>query len=176
MRCFIAIELPEEVREELNRLQLEINGTGSVKASFNKSHHLTLKFLGEITPEKADIVKNKLRICGVKKFAVELDSFGVFPNESRVRVLWVGVTPENEIAELQKEIDEALQQDFPKEKQFKAHLTLARVKYAADKKNFLQQLRKIKIKKIKFEISGFKLMRSTLTAEGPVHDELAAFK
>jgi len=177
MRCFVAIELPEEVKKELQRLQLEIKNRGSndLKASFNKTYHLTLKFLGELTPEKIEYVEKSLSSCKFKKFSLTLDNTGVFPSESYVRVVWVGVKPEDDVKNLQKDIDEALQKDFKKEKQFKSHLTLARVKYVKDKEEFLQLLQQIKINKIKFAVNEFKLMRSTLTAEGHVYDEVEVY-
>lgn len=177
MRCFIAIDLPEEVKNELKRLQSEIRSStaSDLKASFTKDQHLTLKFLGEITPQKAELAKKSLGTCSAKKFTVALDKIGVFPGESYIRVVWVGISPEDEVMKLQKEIDEALQKEFKKEKQFKPHLTLARVKYVVDKKRFLQQLRQIKVKKIKFAVNGFKLIRSTLTGKGPVYDELQIY-
>ncbi|MAG16013.1 RNA 2',3'-cyclic phosphodiesterase [Candidatus Woesearchaeota archaeon] len=175
MRCFISIELPEEVKKELQKLQEDIRSS-NIKASFSKGFHLTLKYLGDLTPEKVEHVKKRLSSCKFKKFEVTLDDFGVFPNEKHIKVIWVGIKPEEDVVKLQKEIDEAMQKDFKKEKQFKAHLTLARIKHVKDKENFLQFLKNIEIKKINFSVNEFKLMRSTLTAEGPVYDELFVYK
>ena len=177
MRCFVAIELPEEVKSELKRLQEQIKNSGSdARLSFAKDAHLTLKFLGELTPQKVEFVKKSLANCKFRKFSVTLDRIGVFPGENYIRVVWVGVSPEKDVMELQKEVDEALQKDFKKEKNFKAHLTLARVKYVSDKEKFLQLLKNTEIKKIKFVVDEFKLKRSTLTEEGPVYDDLAVYK
>ncbi len=175
MRCFVAVDLPEEVKDELRRLQQKIRECSDLRASFTKDFHITLKFLGELTPPKAEEVKKKLSICRFKKSAAKLDSTGVFPNESRIRVVWAGIEPEDEILKLQKEVDEALQANFAKEKDFKAHITLARVKYIGDKKAFLQLLKNTAVEKIRFEVNGFKLKRSILTAEGPVYEDLEAY-
>ena len=175
MRCFIAIELPEEVTNELKRLQSEINSS-EAKLSFAKDAHITLKFLGELTPQKVEYVKKSLASCKFRKFSVTLDRIGVFPGENYIRVVWVGVIPEKDVMELQKEIDEALQKDFKKEKQFRAHATLARVKYVSDKEKFLELLKNTKVNKIKFTVEEFKLKRSTLTGAGPVYDDLAVYK
>ncbi len=175
MRCFVAIDLPEEVKNELRRLQQQIiKSCGSdLRASFTKDFHITLKFLGELTPPKADEVKKKLSSCRFKKISAALDGIGVFPSESRIRVVWAGVQPEKEILKLQKEVDEALQADFKKEKDFKAHITLARVKYVKDKEKFLKMLKGIEVKKIRFEAGEFKLKRSILGgSKGPVYEDL----
>ncbi len=176
MRCFVAIDLPEDAKEELRRLQKQIKQSSDVKASFAKDFHMTLKFLGEITPAKAEEVKKKLGRCRFKKIAAALGGIGVFPSESRIRVVWAGVQPEEEILKLQKEVDEALQKDFSKEKSFKAHITLARVKYVKDKKEFIQLLKNTAVEKMKFEVNDFKLKRSILTEEGPVYEDLGTYK
>lgn len=178
MRCFVAIDLPEEVKNELRRLQLEIKkSSGSdVKASFTSDFHITLKFLGEIAPQKAEAVKKSLESCRFRKITATIDGLGVFPSESYVRVVWAGVKPEDEILKLQKQVDEALQNDFKKEKEFKAHITLARIKYVKYKEKFLKMLKEIEVKKIKFEASDFKLKRSILGgSEGPVYEDLEVY-
>ncbi len=175
MRCFVAIDMPEDAKDELRRLQEQIKQSRDAKASFAKDFHITLKFLGELTPAKAEEVKKKLGSCRFKKISAALDGIGVFPDERRIRVVWVGVQPEDEILKLQKCVDESLQKDFSKEKGFKAHITLARIKHVKDKERFLQLLRNAAVTKIKFEINEFKLKRSTLTPEGPVYEDLEAY-
>ena len=64
---------------------------------------------------------------------------------------------------------------FKKEKDFKAHITLARVNYPEDKKQYLEQLKKIKIEKKKIEVNNFRLIKSTLNPKGPVYEDLAVF-
>ena len=66
--------------------------------------HLTLKFLGEVQPDKAEKVKEELKKIKFKPFSVYLDSTGVFPSESYIRVVWIGLKPENDILELQSNI------------------------------------------------------------------------
>ncbi len=180
MRCFVAIDLPEDVKEELKRLQSEIkknSGSAGLKASFAKEFHITLKFLGEIAPQKAEAVRESLGSCRFKKTAAALDKIGVFPNESYIRVVWAGVSPEEGILEIQKSVDKALEKGFKKEKDFMAHITLARVKYAADRQKLLQSLKNIAVKNMKFSITEFKLKRSVLSGSaGPVYTDLAVYR
>jgi len=56
-----------------------------------------------------------------------------------------------------------------------SHLTIARIKGLKDKKGFLQDLKKIKIEKIKFKVDKFYLMKSELTAEGPRYSVLEEY-
>ena len=173
MRLFIAIDF-DELKDYFNELQSLL--PKNAKLSFTKAFHLTLKFLGEVQPNDAEIVINILKNVKFKPFSVRLDSIGIFPTENYIRVVWVGLKPEDKILELQKNIDESLKSLFKKEKDFKAHITLARVKYPEDKKSFIEQLKRIKVESGKIGIKDFRLIKSTLTPKGPVYENLAVFE
>jgi 2'-5' RNA ligase len=111
----------------------------------------------------------------LKPFSAHLDSIGIFPTENYIRVVWVGLKPEEKILELQKQIDESLKELFRKEKDFKAHITLCRVKYPEDKKSFVEQIKKIKIESKRIKIKDFRLVKSTLNPKGPVYEDLEVF-
>ncbi|MBI2550531.1 RNA 2',3'-cyclic phosphodiesterase [Candidatus Woesearchaeota archaeon] len=174
MRTFITIDLPTEVKEALVDAQKQLS-SATAKMSLVKDFHLTLKFLGEITPAKAEVVKRCLGNARFKSFSAAVAGIGVFPSENYIRVVWVGVEPEDEIIRLQKLIDDALEKEFPKDKKFKPHLTLARVKFVSDKSAFLQHLQLVKVKSIKFTVDSFKLKKSTLSREGAVYEDLAVY-
>lgn len=174
MRVFIAVDLPQEVKGELALVQRQLS-SAPAKMSLAHDFHLTLKFLGEIAPAKVDVVKSCLSRVSFKRFTASFSGIGVFPSESYVRVVWVGIEPEDEFMQLQKKIDDALDKEFPKEKGFKPHITLARVKFVSDKRQFQQQLQQIKIQNVKFAVDSFKLKRSTLSREGVVYEDLAAY-
>src|SRR3989344_6470860 len=105
MRLFIAIEIPEEIKDYLCGIQQEIaNSKNKIRLVNKGSMHLTLKFLGEVQPPKLDDIKNNLKKITFKPFSVVLDNIGVFPNESYIRVVWIGLKPEEPILELQNNI------------------------------------------------------------------------
>ena len=145
MRLFIAIEIPEEIKEHISKIQEKMDTAKNKIRFVNKDNiHLTLKFLGEVQPNKVDDIKNNLKKITFKPFSAVLDNIGVFPSESYIKVIWIGLKPEEPILELQKTIDEALKKMFKKEKNFKPHLTVARVKYIKDKNGFIDKLKNIK--------------------------------
>jgi len=172
MRLFIAADLPQEVKDELASLQKLLP---AAKMSLAHDFHLTLKFLGEVTPAKAEVVKQLLGSVRLKPFTATTSGIGIFPSESYIRVVWAGIEPESEMARLQKQVDDALEKEFPREKGFKSHITLTRIKFVDNKRQFLQQLQKIEVKKIEFNVDSFKLKRSTLTKEGAVYEDIAVF-
>lgn len=177
MRTFIAIEMPKEIKEILLDAQKQIN-TEKSKIRPAKAFHLTLKFLGETEEKKIEEIKSALNEIKFKKFNTALTEIGVFPNESYIRVIWAGLDDsENKITNLQKEIDSKMELlGFKKDTRFHPHVTLARVKFVEDKEGFIKDLKEIKIEKKSFEITEFKLIKSTLTGEGPVYEDLAVFQ
>ncbi len=172
MRLFIAFDVAEEVREHILKLQKQLTGA---KLTLAKNFHLTLKFLGEVTPTQLDQIKKKLANVKFRPFAAKLGGTGTFPSDKMIRVVWAEITPHDTISELQKQIDDALHGMFPKEKQFTPHLTIARVKMVEDKEQFAEQIKKLKVEPISFEVKEFKLIESTLTPEGPKYRDVAKY-
>ncbi len=174
MRTFVAVDLPEEVKSELANAQRQLS-SAAAKLSLAHDFHLTLKFLGEITPAKTEAVKSCLSNVKFKSFPAAVSGIGVFPSESYVRVVWAGIEPEDDFIRLQKLVDDALEKEFRKDKNFKPHLTLARVKFVSDKEQFKQQLQQIKVKRTTFAVKEFKLKKSALSSKGAVYEDLAVY-
>ena len=172
MRLFIAIDF-NELKDYFIELQSQL--PKNARLSLVKSFHLTLKFLGEVMPDKVDKIVDMLKSTKFQKFDIFLDPVGIFPTENYIRVVWVGLQPEDKISELQKQIDEILKPLFKKEKDFKSHITLARIKYPEDKKIFVEQVKKIKVENKKIEVKDFRLVKSTLTPKGPIYEDLKIF-
>jgi RNA 2',3'-cyclic 3'-phosphodiesterase len=173
MRLFIAIELPKEVVAELMRLQKEIDMFGLRPV---KDFHLTLKFLGDVPDSKIEKVKETLRAIRFKPFTAVLSETGVFPNPTYVKVIWAGVKADT-ILQLQKEIElEFEKMGWGRDKDFKPHLTLARVNFIKDKNALSKKLRNLPVKEIKFDVTEFKLIKSTLTPTGSVYEVQEVFR
>jgi len=176
MRAFIAIEMPEEVKKVFLEAQSKFD-KDKAKLKITRDFHLTLKFLGEVDENKVEEIKKKLSEIKFDSFETSLTDIGVFPGEDYIRVIWIGLDDsKGKIKKLQQEIDEKLQKlGFKKDERFHPHVTLARVKFVEDKENFIKNLKEIKIKKETFQITELKLIKSTLTPEGPVYEDLASF-
>ena len=176
MRLFIAIEIPEEIKEYILAVQKQLDGNSSkLKPVGKEQMHLTLKFLGEVQPDKTKEIIAALKQIKFRKFSFNLDSIGTFPNEENIRVVWIGLKPEDEIISLQKDIDSKLEKLFKKEKNFKPHITLFRVKYIENKNTFIEKIKNTNIENKKINVNNFKMIKSTLTRQGPIYEELEIF-
>jgi len=136
-RTFVAIELSAAVRAGFEELQRTLRRAGGdVRWVKPERAHLTLKFLGEATPEQIEGMGAALDEVGAATapFEVAFRGLGVFPNERRPRVLWVGIAEGRERLEpLARAIDEqAAALGFERERRrFSAHITLGRVRSPA---------------------------------------------
>lgn len=174
-RCFIALELPREAISYLEQLDLQIKKKNLFAGKFTDSEnlHLTLKFLGEIEASKLDEVKKKLKEIKFSEFEASLGEIGVFIN-SYNSILWIKLNGKD-IWNLQKLIDEKLQGLFEPEKRFMSHITLVRMKKIHDKTEFLNYVKNLKTKKIKFKVNEFIFKKSELKPEGPVYTDIERY-
>ncbi|MCH7567843.1 MAG: RNA 2',3'-cyclic phosphodiesterase [Nanoarchaeota archaeon] len=174
LRTFICIDFPSEVIKEIARIQSLVNKqnfTGKLIELENL--HLTLKFLGEINSKTLDKVKRDLSTIKFNTLNLQLSHVGTFNYKGNPRIVWLKVT--GDIFNLQKQIDASLEKLFPKEQRFMSHLTIARVKYAKDKKGFINYISNVKCKNIKFSINNFKLKTSELKPSGPIYNTIAQY-
>ena len=176
VRIFIAIPLPEEVKQELKNIQKEILNTqkDNFKYSVTKDFHLTLKFLGDVSEKEIEKIKEAFSMIRFNEFELDLDKSGFFPNENYIKVVWIGLEPQNQVNELQEKVDSATP-DFRSNNKFHPHLTLFRAKFIKDKQVFKEAIKSINIKPTKFKVDSFNLYKSTLMPEGPVYDILKQF-
>lgn len=75
MRTFIAIEIPEKIKREIEKIQNQLPEFDG-KLTKRENLHLTLKFLGEVDEEKIEKVKEKLKEIKYKGFEAKLDKIG----------------------------------------------------------------------------------------------------
>jgi 2'-5' RNA ligase len=174
MRLFIAFDVSEDVRGILESVQSKIKFSGS--ASKTKDFHLTLKFLGEVDDSKLDALKRALDSVSFSSFTAHLTGIGAFPSKSNAKVVWVGLDPKDKIDFVQRQVDDVtLKLGFAMDKEFHPHLTLARIKFIDNRKEFENMFSSLKVPEGSFKIDSFKLIKSTLTPAGPVYEVLKDF-
>ena len=139
-RAFIAIQLSAELKRLISELQAELKhgipDTVTVNWIRPEAMHLTLRFLGDIEESQVEAIADVLRMGAgpLRPFTLEARGVGGFPTPARARVLWVGLSGDEEgmdaLRNLQATIEEevvemgCVREDRP----FTPHFTLARIK------------------------------------------------
>lgn len=173
MRLFIAIDIPEEIKQQIDEIKKQIKADGKINFVDTDKIHLTLKFLGEV--DDLEDVKKSLEDTSFEPFELETSELGVFPNENKIRVIWLGLKDNQcNLSQLKEQLDCCLP-NFIDDKDFHAHLTIARVKFLNNRQELLESMKKIKIEPKTFTVEHLKLYKSTLTPQGPVYEELMVF-
>jgi RNA 2',3'-cyclic 3'-phosphodiesterase len=174
MRLFVAIKIPDEIKKYLVYLQEIIGNVAKIRWVSKDGMHMTLKFLGEVQANNLIGIKSGLQRVKFSAFTLQLNSLGMFPSENYIRVIWMGLEPEVVVVGLQKDIEANLNELFSNEKDFKAHITLGRVKYVKDK-SMIGKLNAIKIENKVFNVNSFSLVKSTLTEKGSIYEDIQVF-
>jgi 2'-5' RNA ligase len=133
IRAFIAIELPQDMQTRLAELLhiLKQAIPYSVRWVPPGNIHLTLKFLGESSPNNIALLSKNLPTITSRHhpFDFHIGGLGAFPNLRRPRVIWVGIQAPSMLGDLQRSIEREMQLlgYAPEERPFSPHLTLGRV-------------------------------------------------
>jgi 2'-5' RNA ligase len=138
MRLFVALDLPWSLRERLAML----SGSGIPGARWvpPENYHLTLRFIGEMPPHRAEDIDLALAALRGRGFSLTFAGLGVFaksgPKGGRTTALWVGVERNPQLDHLQGKIETALQRAGlePERRRFAPHVTLARLDAAPEAK------------------------------------------
>ena len=112
-RLFVAIAIPELVRNEMIAVQRELKALALVDVRWTNAEqlHLTLKFLGSVPASSVEAVKQSLtKACaGVQPFSLRVKGMGFFPNAHSPRVIWVGFHDgQNALTDLQMRVETSL--------------------------------------------------------------------
>ena len=131
MRLFIALNLPKKERQRIHRAARPLReGDLPVRWIDLDNIHLTLKFLGQVRPDRVPQVEEVIgRVASAtKSFKVDFGGFGAFPTIRKPRVVWLGVDPSAELRCLKQDLEWALADlGFEAEtRAFHPHLTLGR--------------------------------------------------
>jgi 2'-5' RNA ligase len=134
LRAFIAVEIPLHIREAVFTATAPLQkGIGSaVRWVPIENMHLTLKFLGDVSPANVEILCQMLHAEAdlFHCFDVHLGELGSFPNLKRPRVIYIGIKAPATLEALQRGVDSSSRRlgYESEERGFSPHLTIGRVK------------------------------------------------
>jgi 2'-5' RNA ligase len=187
IRVFTAIQFPAENKQNVEQAIAPLVrqvGDRTVRWVDPKIYHLTLKFLGNVDPTKLDDISSEIEAVTAKLEPLEVmvGHFGVFPNQRRPRVLWIGLNEKSGgLESIKSSLElglEALGFDIEKRK-FHPHITVGRVRRGASRDELEQlnsSLEKFSVGELgTVVVDQIELVKSDLTPNGPIYTTLKNF-
>lgn len=177
VRCFVAVDIDEEVKNKLVKLIEEIKFLG-VEGTFPLPDqlHVTLVFLGELNEGEVSEKTAVLRTTSFPAFEFEVRGIGFFPNPGFIRTVWAGVgLGGDEFKKIQGIVSNML--GHKERRPFVPHVALARIKSRKNVERLLgfqDKHREESFGKSKARSIVFK--KSTLTSKGPVYEDLEVIR
>jgi 2'-5' RNA ligase len=181
MRLFTAIPLPDEVISHLREVQRELarETSGSdVKWTAPENLHVTLKFLGEVSEEKAVMLIDELRRVQVPAARLFVDHITGFPRRSRAHTV-VGELKGDcgVIGAMYGQIETACELiEVPRDRRaYTPHVTIGRSRAGVNVSPHSDDDGE-RFRGPPFVVSSFELIKSKLTSGGPIYERLAKYE
>jgi 2'-5' RNA ligase len=181
MRLFVALAIPAEVRENLASLIRDLKSVDPHPKWINPDNlHVTLKFVGEVAPEKVLEIGDALADVRTQpRVIAEFRGIGFFPDERRPSVVWVGIEPSDILSTLAAEVNRVLAiVTVPREvKALVPHLTIARLKetrLSACLRNEIEKRKSCAFGTL--AANEFHLIESKLKSSGAEYTTLRSFR
>jgi 2'-5' RNA ligase len=136
MRCFVAVDVADDVRAAAAAVQARLREAApgaDVRWVEPRQFHVTLQFLGAVADERVPLVVEALRApcADAAPLALSAGDLGAFPSVRRPRVVWAGLAGDvDALARVASAVGTALAPlgFTPEARPFSAHLTLGRVR------------------------------------------------
>ncbi len=186
-RTFISIFPPEEIQTELANIQAELKkALLPVRWEPPEKLHITMKFLGDLTPQQLEELSRHLpdAVKNFSSFEITLVQAGCFPSKRAPRIFWVGSEQNANatLVECFQTIESACAAlGFAKdERPFHPHITLGRTKGIVSNGlpnsngvfNLIKTLESITFEPLKFRCAEIAVMKSTLTQRGSFYQNV----
>jgi 2'-5' RNA ligase len=184
VRAFLAIEFPELIKagygEALRGFEKRLGGFRWVRP---ECLHLTLRFLGETTEERARLLADPVVAVasGERPFRLSIGLAGAFGSSRAPRTLWFAVKEgSSTLRRLQPRLEQLVrEQGFaPDTKEWRPHITVARARGGrrgrpgATLEAWQQAAVESSFTGLWFEACEITLLSSELTAAGPIYSPI----
>jgi RNA 2',3'-cyclic 3'-phosphodiesterase len=183
MRLFAAINFTAKDRQRMGRATRRMRESELPVRWVDPDHlHMTLKFLGEVRPERVADVKTAVSQVAAKTqpFTMRLSGSGAFPTTRRPKVIWLGAEASPELRCLKHDVEwELARLGFEREvRAFHPHITLGRARpeaRAGDFRGFEDIVAAMDFE-AEITVRSVDLMKSTLSAKGARYEKLLTAK
>ncbi|MFB6111125.1 MAG: RNA 2',3'-cyclic phosphodiesterase [Halobacteriaceae archaeon] len=178
MRLFVSVDLPE-LADAIAAVQRELAPAAGLRLTDPANAHVTVKFLGEVEPDRLDAVSEALETAvwesDVGPFELSLGGLGAFPSTEYIQVVWVGVDAgSGSLTTLHEAVEaEYTAMGFdPTDHEFTPHVTIGRMDHGGGKERVQQVLRERDPAIGRHAVEEVALTESTLTDTGPEYDRI----
>ena len=171
-RVFCAVELPDDVRQELQQHVSRLRAAvPDVAASWSRVEnvHLTLKFFGNVEVKRIELISAAASraVAEFSTFPIGIGGTGVFPRASRPQVLWIGVNDTTgKLAALQKTFDNETADFGTEDRAFRPHLTIARIRRPEGARRLADTHLAMDFKPAEITVNEIIVFRSELSPKG----------
>lgn len=167
-RLFVAVDLPAEIRERLSSLCCGLPGARWVEPD---QMHLTLRFIGDVDGGMFKRIREVLADVHSEPFWMRLDGIGFFPPRGNPRVVWAGISKNDQLIQLRNRIESVLVRKGlePEGRKYSPHITLARLKNTPGSRIGAYLAHNGLFATEEFLITEFLLYSSVLNAKGAKH-------
>lgn len=178
MRAFFAINLPNDIKEELRQFQAKLRidfKNNNVTWVRPEIMHITMLFLGDI---RDSAVENFSPLLDAETSELGLGGFCAFPNKYNPRVLIMEVCDEAGLLPIIHQMLKTSMKEFHVSfdaKPFRSHITIGGVKEKLHVNLHHSPAMQYAPSGITWMPDSVDLMKSTLTASGPQYTVLKRF-
>jgi RNA 2',3'-cyclic 3'-phosphodiesterase len=181
MRLFVAINFTSKDRQRMARSARKMREAElPVRWIEPDQIHMTLKFLGEVRPERVAAVEAAVaRVASkTRPFNMRMGGAGAFPTTRRPKVIWLGADASPELRCLKHDIEwELAPLGFEREvRAFHPHVTLGRSRVdarAGDFRGFEDLVAAMEFR-ADITVRSIDLMKSTLSTKGARYEKLVS--
>ncbi len=180
MRFFVGIFTTKKLEEHINRLKDEISDAILGKWVEPQNLHITLQFVGNVEESKRiNLLYNLEEISkNFSPFTVAYTGVGAFPNTSKPRILWIGISKgANSLKILANKIIKANAKSGiePESKPFYPHVSICRINEITSNKIYPFMRKHKDIFFLEEDITKIALIKSSLTSVGPIYTIVEEF-
>jgi RNA 2',3'-cyclic 3'-phosphodiesterase len=181
IRSFIAFDIQNDsVTNRIATAQKMILQTNAdVKLVEPKNIHVTLRFLGDMTPEMVDKVYAAMKNIKFSPFPIRLSGLGVFPTVNYPRIVWAGIRDgAKELTSIFEQLEPQIHDlgFAPEPNGFTPHLTIARVRSGANKQRLVDLVERQQDYDFGIiKANCLRLKRSQLSPKGPTYTTLKEY-
>jgi len=183
-RIFIAVDISDEARRAAaGYIEGLRRGDRRLRVGWERPEklHLTLKFVGDVTDEQLDALRDAVQAAALQAapFTLAVGRTGVFPGGRKARVLWLGIEDATgALARLSERVEaECEKRGFDREKRaFRPHLTIARLREPDISAELVGRHLQTNFEPIEFGVAEIVIYESRLDSKGSTYSAAAAYK